>query len=76
MDLELAVLARDVGPRVPGVGEGVERLVGQLGDLFVPDLLGVGSRFDSAQTLFAQIAHAVADPLRLALGAERHIVQH
>src|SRR5438874_327225 len=42
MYTELAGLAWDVGPRVPGVGEGVERLVGERGDLSIPTLLCVG----------------------------------
>ena len=51
---ELAVLARDVSPLVPRVGEGIERLVGDLGDLAVPVLLGVGL---DAKELLCVIAH-------------------
>ena len=51
---ELTVLTRDVGSYVPRVGEGVERLVGDPGDLAVPALRGVGGRFDGARTVLTR----------------------
>ena len=53
MDAELTGLAWDVGACVPGVSEGVERLVGEFVDLFVPVFLGVRRRLDGTQTTFA-----------------------
>src|ERR1041385_4244547 len=73
---ELARLAWNIGSCVPGVGERIERLIGKLSDFSIPALLTPGSRLDSAQATFAQVAHTVADPRRLALGAQRHVVEH
>ena len=43
---ELAGFARDVGPCVPRVGEGIERCVGEVGDLLIPNLLSLSSRLN------------------------------
>jgi len=75
-DLQLLpLLSRNVRAHVPGIRDGEEGLVAQLGHLAVPLLFCVSRGVEVGDVLFAQLGERVDDPVPLAFDAGRSVAE-
>ena len=70
---EDARLAGDVGPGVPGFGQGIERGVRHLVDVGHPCVLRLGRRLDRLKVVGLQVREAIGDPIDVLLDGDHHV---
>jgi hypothetical protein len=69
-------LAGDVSSHVPGIGDGHQGRVHDLGDMGAPRVLRLRRRLDRCKLVSSHVGDAFGDPLDVLLDRYRHVRQH